>query len=80
LFFFKIIIFGFTRLFINVLQEDSDGGLIAIAIGCGFIFLIFFFMRMFGAWMFRINDVVDELKQVNRKLTKIEKQLNKDSE
>ena len=37
-------------------------------------------MRMFGAWMFRINDVVDELKQVNRKLTKIEKQLNKDSE
>ena len=68
------------RLFINVIQDDSDSGLIAIAIGCGFIFLIFFFMRMFGAWMFRINDVVDELKQVNRKLTKIEKQLNKDSE
>lgn len=37
-------------------------------------------MRLFGAWMLRINDVVDELKQVNRKLTKIEKQLNKDSE
>ena len=68
------------RLFINVIQDDSDGGLIAIALGCGFIFLMFFLVRMFGAWMFRINDVIDELKKVNSKLSKIEKQLNKDSE
>ena len=72
-----------SLLLISFIQEetlaDVVGGfapLIVIAI----IFGIFFLFRMFGAWMFRINDVVDELKQVNRKLTKIEKQLNKDSE
>ena len=68
------------NLFITLIQDADGSALISIAIGCGFIFLMFFFMRMFGAWMFRINDVIDELKQVNRKLTKIEKQLNKDSE
>ena len=67
-------------LLFSFVQDDSGGGLIAIALGCGFIFLMFFLVRMFGAWMFRINDVIDELKQVNRKLTKMEKQLNKDSE
>ena len=66
--------------FISLIQDADGSGLIGIAIGCGFIFLMFFLVRMFGAWMFRINDVIDELKQVNRKLTKMEKQLNKDSE
>ena len=71
------------NLLLLIIQDESlaevVGGfapLIVIAI----IFGMFFLVRMFGAWMFRINDVVDELKQVNRKLTKIEKQLNKDSE
>jgi len=68
------------RLFINVIQEDSSSGLIALLFGIGIFFGIILIMRLFGAWMLRINDVVDELKQVNRKLTKIEKQLNKDSE
>ena len=68
------------NLLLLIVQNDSGGGLIAIGLGCAFVFLMFFLVRMFGAWMFRINDVVDELKQVNRKLTKIEKQLNKDSE
>lgn len=48
--------------------------ILGILIVVGFFFL----MRAFGAWMFRIDEVVDELKQVNRKLTKMEKQLNKD--
>ena len=71
------------NLLLLIIQDESladvVGGfapLIVIAI----IFGMFFLVRMSGAWMFRINDVVDELKQVNRKLTKIEKQLNKDSE
>ena len=68
------------NLLLLIVQDDSGGGLIAIGLGCALVFLMFFLVRMFGAWMFRINDVVDELKQVNRKLTKIEKQLNKDSE
>ena len=46
------------------------------AIIFGFVFLI----RLFGAWMLRINDVVNELEKVNRKLTNIEKKLDKDSE
>ena len=71
---------GKNYLFTTLLQDDSGGGLIAIALGCGFIFLMFFLVRMFGAWMFRINDVIDELKKVNSKLSKIEKQLNNDSE
>lgn len=37
-------------------------------------------MRLFGAWMLRINEVVSELEKVNRKLTNIEKKLDKDSE
>jgi hypothetical protein len=71
---------GKNYLFINLLQDDSGGGLIAIGLGCAFVFLMFFLVRMFGAWMFRINDVIDELKKVNSKLSKMEKQLNKDSE
>ena len=71
---------GKNYLFITLIQDDSGGGLIAIGLGCAFVFLMFFLVRMFGAWMFRINDVIDELKKVNSKLSKMEKQLNKDSE
>ena len=35
--------------------------LLAIFIGIGFVLLI----RAFGAWMFRINDVITELKKQN---------------
>lgn len=34
----------------------------------GFIFL----MRSIGAWMLRINEVIDELKKMNLKLTRID--------
>ena len=49
-----------------------------IFIGC--IVGVILLMRLFGAWMLRINEVVSELEKVNRKLTNIEKKLNKDSE
>lgn len=39
----------------------------------------FFMMRAFGAWMFRIDDVIDQLKKVNNKLDKLLKD-KKDSE
>ena len=61
-------------------DESSDDALITLISGIVVVFLFLGIVRVFGAWMLRINDVVDELKQVNRKLTKIEKQLNKDSE
>ena len=67
------------RLFINVIQEDSSSGLIALLFGIGIFFGIILIMRLFGAWMLRINDVVSELEKVNRKLTNIEKKLDKDS-
>ena len=66
------------NLLLLIAQDDSGGGLIAIGLGCAFIFLMFFLVRMFGAWMFRINDVIDELKKVNSKLSKIEKKIEKD--
>jgi|TARA_B110000967_G_C18554290_1_gene396921 hypothetical protein len=61
-------------------DESSDDALITLISGIVVVFLFLGIVRVFGAWMLRINDVVDELKKVNRKLTKIEKQLNKDSE
>ena len=67
------------RLFINVIQEDSSSGLIALLFGIGIFFGIILIMRLFGAWMLRINDVVSELEKVNRKLSNIEKKLDKDS-
>ena len=42
-------------------------GIIAILTVIAFFFL----MRAFGAWMFRIDDVVDQLRQVNNKLDKL---------
>ena len=36
--------------------------------------MIFFFIRLFGAWMHRINDVIDELKKINAKLNKMDKE------
>ena len=69
------------NLFITLLQDNSSDTALISAITLIFLILVILaVMRLFGAWMFRINDVIDELKKVNRKLTKIEKQLNKDSE
>ena len=69
------------NLFITLLQDDSyDTALISAITLIFLILVILAVMRLFGAWMFRINDVIDELKKVNRKLSKMEKQLNKDSE
>jgi hypothetical protein len=31
-----------------------------------------FLMRLLGAWMLRINEVIDELKKMNLKLTRID--------
>ena len=40
---------------------------------------VLFLTRAFGAWMLRIDDVVDQLRQVNNKLDKLLKD-KKDSE
>lgn len=42
------------------------------------VFLVIFFvlMRLFGAWMFRINDVISELRMINTRLNKLSKQLD----
>jgi uncharacterized membrane-anchored protein YhcB (DUF1043 family) len=48
-------------------------------IGLGIFIGIILIMRLIGAWMLRINDVVNELEKVNSKLTKIEGKLDKDS-
>tara|TARA_B100001778_G_scaffold272344_1_gene234530 strand:- start:275 stop:436 length:162 start_codon:yes stop_codon:yes gene_type:complete len=48
--------------------------LLGILIVIGFFFL----MRAFGAWMFRIDEVVEQLKQINFRLKKLEDK--KDSE
>ena len=42
--------------------------LLGILIVIGFFFL----MRAFGAWMFRIDEVVEQLKQINFRLKKLE--------
>ena len=60
-------------------QEDASSSLIDFIIGLGIFIGIILIMRLIGAWMLRINDVVNELEKVNRKLTKIENKLNKDS-
>ena len=69
------------NLFITLLQDNSSDTALISAITLIFLILVVLaIMRLFGAWMFRINDVIDELKKVNSKLSKMEKQLNKDSE
>jgi len=68
-------------LLLSFVQDDSSDTALISAITLIFLILVILaVMRLFGAWMFRINDVIDELKKVNRKLSKMEKQLNKDSE
>ena len=45
----------------------------------GFIFGIIFFVvflfliRLFGAWMLRIDEVINQLESINAKLKKMEK-------
>ena len=69
------------NLLLLIVQDDSSDTALISAITLIFLILVVLaIMRMFGSWMFRINDVIDELKKVNRKLSKMEKQLNKDSE
>ena len=63
-----------------LIEDDSSSGLIALLFGIGIFIGIILIMRLIGAWMLRINEVVSELEKVNRKLTNIEKKLNKDSE
>tara|TARA_B100001769_G_C21575967_1_gene326153 strand:+ start:162 stop:428 length:267 start_codon:yes stop_codon:yes gene_type:complete len=69
-------------LFIPLVSFSEDEGLeslysfiIGILIFVGILLVI----RLFGAWMLRINDVVSELQSINSKLNKIEKKLDKDS-
>jgi len=42
--------------------------LITVVIGIGFVVIAVLIVRAFGAWMFRINEVIDELKKINEKL------------
>ena len=60
-------------------DEAPSSYSISFIIGLGIFIGIILIMRLIGAWMLRINDVVNELEKVNRKLTKIENKLNKDS-
>lgn len=48
-------------------------GLLSVLITIGIFFLMFFFIRIFGAWMLRINEVIAELKKINAKLDKMDK-------
>lgn len=40
---------------------------------------VFFFLRSFGAWMFRIDEVVSQLEKINYQLNKLIKQNQEDS-
>ena len=71
----KLLVF----LLFPLIEEDSSSGLVALLFGIGIFCGIILIMRLFGAWMLRINDVVSELEKVNRKLSNIEKKLDKDS-
>ena len=43
-------------------------GLLSIGISIGLLILFIILTRLFGAWMLRINDVINQLKDINRKL------------
>tara|TARA_Y100001934_G_C11971541_1_gene594284 strand:+ start:42 stop:269 length:228 start_codon:yes stop_codon:yes gene_type:complete len=61
-------------------QEDaSSGSLIAFVIGLAIFIGIILIMRSIGAWMFRINEVVEQLEKINYQLNKLLKQNNEDS-
>ena len=68
------------QLIILLQDVETTNPIIGLIIGVAIIFGFVFLIRLFGAWMLRINDVVNELEKVNRKLTNIEKKLDKDSE
>ena len=59
-------------------QDDSSSDLIVFLIGLGIFIGIVLIMRLIGAWMLRINEVVNQLEKVNRKLRNIESKLDKD--
>ena len=52
---------------------EEFGALWVIIFFVAFLFIV----RLFGAWMLRIDEVIDELKKITSLLKKIEK---KDSE
>ena len=76
--------------FVQVAAESDI--YIFFIIGCVSVLVSFFVFKLFVAkgitrfnligllinWIFKTNNKADEHKQVNRKLTKTEKQLNKD--
>ena len=69
-------------LFIPLVSFSEDEGLESLysfIIGILIFVGILLGIRLFGAWMLRINDVVSELQSINSKLNKIEKKLDKDS-
>jgi uncharacterized protein (DUF3084 family) len=51
-------------------------GIFALVISAIFLVVFFVLMRLFGAWMFRINDVISELRMINTRLNKLSKQLD----
>ncbi len=61
-----------------LIQDDSSSDLIVFLIGLGIFIGIVLIMRLIGAWMLRINEVVNQLEKVNRKLRNIESKLDKD--
>ena len=61
-----------------LIQDDSSSDLIVFLIGLGIFIGIVLIMRLIGAWVLRINEVVNQLEKVNRKLRNIESKLDKD--
>ena len=47
------------------------GGIFALVFSAIFLVIFFVLMRLFGAWMFRINDVISELRMINTRLNKL---------
>jgi len=47
-------------------------GLISFLAIIFFIVIFVFLMRLIGAWMLRINEVIDQLKSINMKMKRID--------
>ena len=51
-------------------QKQTNMEAVQILIGLFIFALIILAIRALGAWMLRINDVIDELKKVNENLNR----------
>ena len=49
-------------------------------VGLVTLIVLVFLMRMIGAWMLRIDEVIKELKTIQRTLVELGKSINRNSE